>query len=507
MIYLLSSKSIVYNKNIECKTTSFINVKKIGIDKEIYYSFLFKSDNIDYLYYREGYSSCNQKLKRFIITNNLELVNDENYSLFLGNATHNFRFFRTIKGGSFDGSSNVNTVIGIGGQSGGYLNYCYTYKFYKKVMKPLPHYINYLKNGAKFISIKGLSIRDNIIGDSIYDNKHYCPYFQNGLYLFKFNNIDNNRYTIENNKLPILDGIKDGRHDGYYGFADKKNIKKSVGGLTVYDSNTSILFINNTYYLFQRANICAGCRYIQYSTSTDLISWGDWKLLELNPPINYFKNNIYINNFFKIKNITNYIGILQINETSPRSNRDVNVSGDIKLYYSDDCIIWDYVGNIKTYKHYVDWLISGEPLIRNNMMYFLINSNQGRDAKREAPSFVYSEISYITFYSIEKNRFSFIENKECNKISTFIVKLLVIKNNKIKLNFRTYKDGFLEVLILDQNRNIVINYSYDDFDTIYENRNEFNLPLSWNYNVNVDINIKVHIQIKGTNFKIYSIEL
>ena len=112
----------------------------------------------------------------------------------------------------------------------------------------------------------------------------------------------------------------------------------------------------------------------------------------------------------------------------------------------------------------------------------------------------------MNIYSIEKNRFSFITPENKGDISTFIFKPLFIKNKNILLNFKTFNDGFLKIQLLDENKNIINNYSYDNFDTIFDNRNEFEFPISWNNSKNIFVNNKVYIEIKGKNFEIYSIE-
>jgi hypothetical protein len=477
--------NLIENNLIESHYNSIIKNNILNLNKKVssylvlWYPSLLQYNNINYIYYREDIQhNCildYQIIKRFIIDKNLELMKDENYSLNLGIGTHNYRLF------------NINNnLCGIGGQAVGTVDYN-TYINTTNI-----DYLNYHKNDIKFISKNDYHI-NQLAGDKIYDPNHYCPYFANGLYLFKMNNINTNDYIIENNKLPILSGIKHGRHDGHYGYCDNNNIENSRNGLTVYDSNTSLIFNENInkYFLFQRANIGTGVRYIQYSSSNNLIEWSDWNLLNLSPSKDYFKTNIYTNNFFKIKGVNNYIGILEINKKLSNDYSHHEQNGKIELYYSIDCENWNFIGNIGSYNYYKDWLVSGEPLLLNNQYYFFIQNN---------------ETCEISIYSIEKNRFSFITPENKDDISTFIFKSSFIKNKNILLNFKTFDDGFLKIQLLDENKNIINNYSYDNFDTIFDNRNEFEFPISWNNSQDIFIDNKVYIEIKGKNFEIFSIE-
>jgi len=467
-----------YNTIIKNNILNFS--KKVSSYLTLGYTSLLQYNNINYIYYREDIKhDCileRQLTKRFIINDDLELIKDQNYSLNLGIASHNASFF------------NINNKIyGIGGQSFGIANYD-TFTNTKNI-----DYLNYHKNDIKFISSNDYQI-NSLVGNKIYDPNHYCPYYANGLYLFNMNNINTNDYVIENNNLPILSGIKQGRNDGHYGYCDNNNIENSKNGLTVYDANTSLVFNENSnkYFLFQRANIGTGVRYIQYSSSNNLTEWSDWNLLKLCPSKDYFKTNIYVNNFFKIKGVNNYIGILQINRKLSDNYNDLEEIGTIELYYSFDCENWNFIGNIGSFYYYKDWMVPGEPLLLDNKYHFFIQNN---------------EIYDMNIYSIEKNRFSFITPENKDDISTFIFKSLLIKNKKILLNFKTFYNGFLKIQLLDENKNVINNYLYDNFDTIYDNRNEFEFPISWNNSRDIFINNKIYIEIKGKNFEIYSIEI
>jgi hypothetical protein len=215
-----------------------------------------------------------------------------------------------------------------------------------------------------------------------------------------------------------------------------------------------------------------------------LTKWSKWYLLKINPMKDYFKTNFYINNFFKIKNVDNYIGILQFN-IPKKSN------GYFELYYSYDCVNWDFIGNIGNFIYHKEWIVLGEPLLLNNKYYF----------------FIVDEVvkPLINVYSIEKNRFSFITNQNVNANSTILLKPALIKNNQLIINFKTYESGFIKIQLLDISKNILLNF--DNFDTITENKNEFDYIVSWNNNTIIDYNELVYIEIIGHKFKLFSINI
>jgi hypothetical protein len=393
------------------------------------------------------------------------------------NATHNLYIF-----------NHHNILYAFGGQ-------VQTKKHIKKVIsnKNYPqHFLEFVNNDSNYIYPSIIENNEPYINSNI-----HCPFFSNGLYLFKFKSNDvNSNFTIENNNLPILSGVKDGRHDAIYCITDNidysgKNMETTKGGLTVYDSITSILFNTNNkkHYLFQRANLGSNLRNIQYCISDDLIKWSNWKMFKTNPELNYANTNIYYPNFFKIKDVNGYIGIIQF--TTPNIVQ-YNTIGQIYLYYSDDCENWNYIGNMGEFKYYEHWLVSGEPLLKNNKYYFFYSDTT-----------INIDDCGIEIYSLEKNRFSYAKSIK-NEVAKLLLKPIFIKNNKIIINFKTY-NGFIKMQLLDINKKIIDNYSFDDFDIIHDNCNKFDYIVSWNKNKNINIKEKIYIEIGGLNFELFSI--
>lgn len=467
------------NKNAETPfVTSKIKIginnfkfeKNICINKEINYPFIFKDlSNNNYIYYRdindkpEPEHECT---KRFKINNLIDLEDDVNFKIELGKANHNLRLF------NFN-----NKIYAIGGQSVLDTNF----NNYLKTINP--NYINFNNNVTLLENDKyKINYRTSKKFLSPYC---YCPYYANGLYLFK---IENNIIS-EVIKNPIISGIKNGRYDGRYLFDNAINLEQSLNsGITVFDCNTSILYNEKEkkYYLYQRSNLGRNIRYIQYCTSIDLINWSDFNLIKLNKGYKIMKNNIYYNNFFKIENVDAYIAILPVN-LKTEQNKIVNQN--LNLYYSENCINWNLIGTIKICEYHVEWLCVGAPIIHNNTFYFYIANNINNS---------------INIYTIPKNRFSYFENKISNIESTIKLKPFLILNNKININLSIFEKGYIKVQLRNEENKIINGYSFNDFNIISGEYDSFNYILTWKNSIDFNNKI-VSIEIIGTNFKIYSI--
>jgi hypothetical protein len=470
---LISESIILNSENIVLNICQFKFEKKIFINKLLGYSSLLKYNNINYIYYRDDSiietknKPDHETTKRFIIKDIFNLIEDNSFMINLGIASHNIRLF------------NINNnLYGIGGQALGISNY----NEFKNTTNN--KYIEFNNNNNIFLNSDIYNIND-LAGNKIISPYIYCPYYANGLYLFDFNN---NNYELNelNNKLPIISGIKNGRHDGHYGYSNNSNT-----GITVFDSTTNILYNDKEkkYFLYQRSNYGSGARHIQYCTSDNLLEWSDFNLIEYTPSINLFENNIYYGNFFKLEDVNNYIAILPINKKINIDYYGLSETENFQLYYSNNCIKWNYIGILDTHLYHNFWMIIGEPILLNNNYYFYFYN---RDEKE------------IIIKSLEKNRFSYAKNIE-NKISKILFKPIFIKNKKIIINFKTY-DGFIKLQLLDINKNIIDNYSFDNFDIINESKNEYNFTVSWNNEININIEDEVYIELCGNNFELFSIQ-
>ncbi len=466
-IEILSSVNI---NNIYPNTFTFI--KNIDIGKNIGYPFVFCQNNTNYIYYRDIHDKPQPEhecTKRFVIKNYTHIENDESFKLELGRASHNFRLF------NFD-----NNICGFGGQALLDLNICQFNNTTNKNYKSYETNIKYLN--CKDYNIKYRTYKN--YGHKFIDPTFFCPYYGNGLYLFKY---EDNIFKEVIDK-PIISGIKNGRYDGNYFNSDGINLEKAKNGLTVFDSTTNILYNekNKTYYLYQRANLGKDIRYIQYSTSTNLIDWSDFNLIKLGNEFNIMDINIYYGNFFKIEGFDTFIAILPINyKNIPLSK--VKNEQHLVLFYSIDCINWNFIGKMKTDEYYSNWMCIGQPLINGNNFYFYMFNKNTKN---------------ISVYNLPRNRFSYllIENEE--KLIKF--KPLFFESNKIKINMTIFNNGYVSAQLKDINGNIIDGYSFSDFETLKGHFDSFDYELSWK-NTEVYSNKLVKLEIIGINFKIYSI--
>jgi hypothetical protein len=469
---LINENIIINSENIEFNINVLKLEKKIFINKNIWYPCIVNNENLYYIHYRDD-SNINKKekpdhetSKRYLINNIFDIKDDESFNLNLGIASHNLRLFNLN-----------NKLYGIGGQAFSIHNY----NEFKNtnVIK----YIEFNEKNNILINSNDYNVND-LIGNKIFNPDIYCPYYANGLYLFELNDKNLNINEL-NDKLPIISGIKNGRHDGHYGYSNNKN-----NGITVFDSPTNLLYNDKEkkYFLYQRSNFETGIRHIQYCSSNDLLEWSDFNLIEYIPSINLLENNIYHGNFFKLDGVNNYIGIIPFNKKINSNYDGLDENGYFKLYYSNDCVKWNYIGLLDTFLYYKLWMVMGKPILLNNNYYFYFH-----DVNEKT----------IIIKSLEKNRLSYAKSIE-NQFANILFKQTFIKNNEIVINFKTY-NGFIKMQLLDINKNIIDNYSFDNFDPIYDNRNEFNFIVSWNKNTHINIETEVYIEISGVNFELFSI--
>lgn len=454
--------------NIQIKPNSIVYNKYIEYNNPISYMSIL--DN--YIFYKEVKSNnkYDEVIKRMFINDPLNPIIDNSFILNEAIANHNMYFFK-------DKYSNIKML---GGQHCGIS----TKELFDNDLYSNYHKKNIFIDSKKFyITMGGYH--------KIYNPLLACPYYANGLHLFEFDKNKFNKLNCLNNYLPILSGIHPGRYDGHYGYTDNKNIKNSRNGLTVYDSIGSVVFNSdkNLYFLYHRSNIGTGRRTIQYTTSSDLISWSEYNLVNFDNNYNHFDSNIYYSNFFKIHNI--YIAILPYVK---RINNDYN-SIDNKLYYnlyySYDCINYFLIGpilvnNIQKLEHFE--MAVNKPLIKNNMMYFYERDNISKK---------------LNIYLLKKYRFFYITNLN-NKEASFKIKIEDCLNKCIFLNFTVEESGFFLIELSDINNNIIPGYSYEDFDKTYNN-DEINFIPKWLNKILLPKN-ELFINFKIFNASFYNLE-
>ncbi len=463
-------------ENIDFKVCELNYFKNLDINKNLEYPFIFNNNNKNYLYNRVDINGpiIRDYIERYIINDIDDIKEDLKYSIKLYGATHNFRFF------NFN-----NKIYGIGGNLMKYEDY-YIYD----TLNQSNNFIEYNRRDClKFFKNHATNkFKCNKASLNYYVSKPniYCPFHGNGLYLFNFNNIDNNDFIVSK-KLPIINGFNEGRHDGFYETEYPEpfvNMEKSKNGISVFDSSTSVLYNKDDkkYYLYQRANMASGIRNVQYCTSYNLTDWSNFELLKLNPEKNYSTTNIYYNNMFSINGVNNYIGYLPYNVV----DEDNEI---LELYYSNDCILWNLIGVIHTHIYHKYWMVLGNPILKENKYYFYMSNYKN---------------SSLEIYFIEKNRFSCVSTINKDEISYLSFKLMRFIDNCIKINFKTFENGYIKIQLKNKNDFVIDGYSFNDFNLICENMNEFEYEVSWKDKSDIPKE-DLHVEIEGMNFNIYSI--
>jgi len=253
---------------------------------------------------------------------------------------------------------------------------------------------------------------------------HKC--FMNGIYCFTSSNMNNWKLLIEK---PIISGLDEGIND-------------SVFGATTFDSQNTIIFddITQMYYFYCRNNIKKNGRFIQYSTSTDLINWNPFKNI-INKTFDFESDNYYSPNFFKYPNSNFYIGLITSRNLSKNKSY-------LSLLTSSNLIEWQNISNILDFNGSNHYLLFDKNIAYNGMclspdnteFYFYLIHN--------------FESGGLWFrYSIRKDGFISLQND--NNLKEGIIKLNeLVKINNIILNYKTFNNGYI-ILELTENDSIL----------------------------------------------------
>ena len=199
-----------------------------------------------------------------------------------------------------------------------------------------------------------------------------------------------------------------------------------------FDSMPSLLYINNTYYLYHRANLNQGVRHICYATSKDMKEWSEFKLVNfVNKPFNTNKDSYYISNFSKYPGIDDlYIGLTPYSLDNTKNRW-------IVLFLSTDGINWTFIGSVT-----------------NRMSFILPVVQELEEVDGKYNQYIHDYYGEtITKYSIDKDRFIGLYSEN----GTLLTKLMETVDNKIIVNYVTYNDGYIEIDIYDENMNKIKN--------------------------------------------------
>lgn len=160
------------------------------------------------------------------------------------------------------------------------------------------------------------------------------------------------------------------------------NAIRLFGKSSEFDGHVNCLYHEeqDLYYLYLRANVAKGFRYIQYSTSKNLKTWSEFKLVNLQD-YNRRKDNYYTPCMFKYESI--FIGII------PYFNIDNKCC--LKIYKSENGVDWELLKIIfkddtafyrgekpKNTKHFVNGYVEE----KGNLHFYIHENFHGLNRKK-----------------------------------------------------------------------------------------------------------------------------
>lgn len=236
---------------------------------------------------------------------------------------------------------------------------------------------------------------------------------------------------------------------------DVNNVLPGWGHNNHFDSLNCIVYNEKEayYYIYFRDNKY-NQRFVQYTTTKDFNEFTESK------NINILDNNhavLYTPGIFKYENSDYFLGIPTINGTS---YDDKNNS---TLMISQDGINFN--------------ILTRELFNENNENKMNINSIVPSPDNRKI--YIYShcnlsENQYISCHSFEMNRIQKIVCYGYGFIKTDLIKLY----NKLFINYETFNNGYIHVIIIDINGNIIL-------DTINVYSNSYGHEVIWNHGENI----------------------
>ncbi len=411
-----------------------LNLRETDIEKEYFktgqYSHIIKHNNNYKLYYRinrqPNFFSADsvhflsviayaEYINNKFIKSNLNIHNNINNGI-LDNqgASHNFYVF-------IDKNNKLKAIGGI----------CVG-----------PH--KYSKNKTK---LKLYKYNNNICFNRWYKNI-YDPYVNmkeklNGLYLFESDN-----------------GIK-------WELVEQKPIFHSLikslyinNEVIDFDTQPQIIYHNNKYILYTRANIKNGVRNIIYSLSTDLLNWTEPKYINYDFKFDLNHDNLYYIGIYKYPNSQYLIAFPSYFYSTQLRKNEVNKSC-IYILLSIDGINWFKIREIFNhdkimYKYNIAGFYNNELFIHKNVHTFN---------------------NYINKYIIREDSLCYLTSNN-NKINFFSLQKKYYFN-KLFLNFETFENGYV-IIFLDNNifsHKLIGNYT---------NLKIFDID-KFDYNINIEI--------------------
>lgn len=244
-----------------------------------------------------------------------------------------------------------------------------------------------------------------------------------------------------------------------------------------FDSHNNIVYNKNEdlFYIYMRDNK-KNRRFVQFTKTKDFVKFSKVKNINIK---NENGMEIYTPNIFIYPDSDYFISIPTI-----RPDRIINN------------VISKKCNTLLISKDGENWEIINNQLFDDSQNRMFINSFVKSPDKKEIFFYLHENISninnHIKCYSYEINRIHKIFSKEEGFIQTELINL---KNNIIKINFKTIDNGYINVNIYNSNNDLIL-YSKNNSGNFYD--------LIINWEKNLEINGNYYIKFNLCNCYLYS---
>lgn len=257
---------------------------------------------------------------------------------------------------------------------------------------------------------------------------------------------------------------------------DDKNLVKQFH-LSFFDTLNQLIYdeYNKEYKLYVRYNERCHVRRVQMGTSKDLKKWSKFKLCKHN----YSDTTLYTPGVCKYPNSFLFLSFPTCQNTS-----QYNLSYS-SLFLSYDGITFNNISKI---------------LIKNNMgphraIPYIYKTNDNKYFR----IFIEYISGSVIAYNIRRDGFTSIKTTIKDVEESMVLKPLKINNNKIALNFKTYDNGYIKLILFDNQNNII-----DETSNLKGDDTNYNIRFS---KLSCDYKNNIIFKIIMKNCDLYSIYL
>ena len=312
-------------------------------------------------------------------------------------------------------------------------------------------------------------------------------------------------YYIENKKKYIATSGIEKKTQGLFLYESKngihwKEISKIINANDIlpgwihknhYDTHNTVFYnkFDNYYYIYIRNNQNhVPVRYVQYTKTKDFKTFTKMKNIKIN---NYDNEDIYVFNSFLYPNSNLFIAIPSFEAIKMKklhNKSDIKICNN--LIISTNGEVWDIIENnlfnLNNSENSVMMCCDIVSSIDNKELYFYLHNLN----HLFLPDGTYN----IQLYTLELNRLNIIE---CLNNGFLITKIHNLIDSNIELNFKTFDNGWIEVILIDNNNNEILQSKKLIGD--YLNKN-----VDWIQNIKLKNNNNYFIKFNMFNCILYS---